>query len=426
MGGIERSTARTGRTSSLARDAVAPRPRAGVIARALAAPILRAAAAFPAVVVTGPRRAGKTTLLRTLFPDAHYWLLEEPDVLARVKGDPRGFMEALAPPVILDEVQNAPELFNWVRARIDREPTRKGRWFLTGSQDISLMDGVSESMAGRAAILRLYPLARAETEKVSPFIGGFPEVVKRPADRSIWFESYLQTYIERDVRAVTSIRDLATFRRFLGLLATRHGQVLNRSDLAAPLGVSVPTISEWIGILEVTSVVALVPPWHENLGKRLVKSPKLYFIDAGLVCHLLAMASEAQLRASPLYGAVFEGFVASEILKAQVNAGRRPELYWFRDRTGLEVDFVIPDAAGGTMLVEAKSSRTVRSEMADPILRLQAAMAASPKPARGATRAFVVHDGPALPTTALRPGVQAVDVDGLVAAMGVAEGRRRT
>lgn len=404
------------RRQSSGRAPVRSTRAARVLDRSLAPQVRRAAAAFPAVVLTGPRRAGKTTLLRAMLPGATYVLLEELDVLARAKGDPRGFMEDLRPPVILDEIQNAPELFNWVRARIDREPGRRGDWFLTGSQDISLMGGVTESMAGRAAILRLYPLARTETPKVSPFLGGFPEVIQRPEDRSLWFESYLQTYIERDVRAITSIRDLATFRRFLGLLATRHAQVLNRSDLAAPLGVSVPTISEWLSILEVTSVVALVPPWFNNLGKRLVKSPKVYFLDSGLVCHLLAFESDAQLRASPLYGAVFEGFVAGELLKAQVNMGRRPALHWFRDRSGLEVDFLLPDDAGGTILVEAKATRTVLPAMADSIVRLRAAMVDEGAPPDG-VRAFVVHDGPATATPALRPGVKAVDVDGLVAAL---------
>ena len=206
--------------------------------------IARAARGFGAVVLTGPRRAGKTHLLRHLLPKADYVLLEDPDTLARLRADPRGFLAERQPPVILDEVQNAPELFNYVRTLLDRAPRRTGQWFLTGSQEASLMAGVTESLAGRAAIFQLLPLSMAESGKVDLFSGGFPEVIARPRQREIWFSSYLQSYLERDVRAITNVRDLATFRRFLGLVAARHGQILNRSDLAGPLGVSVPTISE--------------------------------------------------------------------------------------------------------------------------------------------------------------------------------------
>src|SRR5208282_4108780 len=177
-----------------------------------------------------------------------------------------------------------------------------------------------------------------ETAKVDLLHGGFPEVLARPQARSLWFSSYLQTYLERDVRAITNVHDLATFRRFLSLLASRHGQMLNRSDLAAPLGVTVPTISEWLRILEITNQVILVPPYFENFGKRLVESPKVYWADAGLACHLLGIQSQAELDRSPFLGSIFEGFVAAEILKAQVNHGQRKELYSFRDQQGLEVD----------------------------------------------------------------------------------------
>ncbi len=398
------------RTSGTPKKQAGVSPR-GVVPRRLAAEVERAAKAFPAVVVTGPRRSGKTTLLRTLRPNASYHLLEEPDLLAQIRSDPRTFMESLELPVILDEVQNAPEIFNWVRARIDAEPSRRGRFFLTGSQDFGLMEGVTESMAGRAAILKLLPLSTQESPKVTPLNGGFPEVLKRPRDRRLWFESYLQTYIERDVRSIVAVRDLATFRRFLGLLATRHAQVLNRTDLAAPLGVSVPTIGEWLGILETTGAVALVPPWYENAGKRLIKSPKVYFTDSGLVCHLMGIATDAQLRRSPLFGSVFEGFVASEILKAQINDGRRPELFWFRDRRGLEVDFVVPTGSGKLLLIEAKSTRTVRPEMAEPMLRLAAALR---EHTDRAPRCLLVHDGPALSTRAIKPGAEAVDLATLV------------
>jgi hypothetical protein len=201
-------------------------------------------------------------------------------------------------------------------------------------------------------------------------LGGFPEVVLRPRGRELWFASYLQTYIERDVRLITNIRDLAGFRRFLSLLASRHGQMLNRTDLAAPLGVTVPTISEWLRILEITGQIILVPPYFENFGKRLVKSPKVYWGDAGLACHLLGIQSQAELDRSPFLGSIFEGFVAAEILKSQINRGQRKELYYFRDQQGLEIDFLIPRSNARFWLVEAKASKTVHPSMAAPMLSL--------------------------------------------------------
>jgi predicted AAA+ superfamily ATPase len=260
-----------------------------------------------------------------------------------------------------------------------------GQWLFTGSQEAPLMQGITESMAGRAAILQLLPFSLAETTKVSLLSGGFPEVVLHPRSRSLWFSSYLQTYLERDVRSITNVRDLPTFRRFLSLLASRHGQMLNRSDLAAPLGVSVPTISEWVHILEITGQIILVPPYFENFGKRLIKSPKIYWCDTGLVCHLLGIESQAELERSPFLGSIFEGSVATEILKSQINRGRRKELYYFRDQQGLEVDFLLPQAHARFWLIEAKASKTVRSTMAAPMLAL------SRSTGRRAERCVVVH-----------------------------------
>src|SRR4029077_12471970 len=184
-----------------------------------------------------------------------------------------------------------------------------------------LICALTESLAGRAAVFHLLPLSTEETEKVSLLRGGFPEVLARPAAGTVWFRSYVQTYLERDVRAVSAIRDLATFRRFLALLASRCGQILNRTDLAAPLGVSVPTISQWLSIMEVTGQILLVPPFFENFGKRLIKSPRVYFVDSGLVCYLLGIESEAMLHRSPFLGPIWEGFVASEIVKQRLNRG---------------------------------------------------------------------------------------------------------
>lgn len=380
------------------------------VVRRIEGPLRSAARGFPAVLLTGPRRSGKTVLLRRAFPKARYVLLEDPDAVARIRSDPRAFMEDLRPPVILDEIQNAPELLAYVRTRIDQNPRRNGDWLLTGSQEAPLMRGATESMAGRAAFFQLLPFSTDECPRVSWFRGGFPEVVARPALAPTWFRSYVQTYLERDVRQVTSIRDLATFRRFLGLAASRIGQTLNRSDLAGPLGVSVPTVSQWLGILEVTGQILLVPPYFENFGKRLTRSPKLFFTDAGLACHLLGIESEEELLRSAFAGPVFEGFVATEIVKAQIHAGRTRALYFFRDQQGLEVDFVVPRGSGGLLLLEAKASRSVFPSDGGPMDRLIRAA-----PGRVA-EAWVVHRRTAADPggRALRPGIRTAGVEDLV------------
>lgn len=380
------------------------------VARAIGPQVLSAARHFPALIITGPRRAGKTTLLRHLFPRASYWLLEDPETVARIKADPRGFLDELRLPAILDEIQNVPEILSYVRARVDVHPRQRGNWLLTGSQEAPLMRGVTESMAGRAAVLQLLPLSTRETPKVSLLRGGFPEILASPRVARLWFGSYVQTYLERDVRSVAAIRDLATFRRFLALVASRCGQILNKTDLAAPMGVSVPTVSAWLGILETTGQILLVPPFFENFGKRLIKSPKLYFVDSGLACHLLGIESEALLRRSPFLGSMFEGFVASEIVKRQINSGRPREIYYFRDQQGLEVDFLVPRGAGRIALIEAKASATVRPEMADSLARLAQAV-------RGhEVASYVVHNPPRneRPLTTLRPGVRAVSLEVLL------------
>jgi len=380
------------------------------IARKLADVLTGAARHFPAVVVTGPRRAGKTTLLRKLFREAQYVLLEDPDIQGRVRSDPRSFIEGLHPPVIFDEIQNTPELLNYVRTLIDQRPRRMGQWLFTGSQEAPLMRGITESMAGRAAILQLLPFSLLETERVTLLYGGFPEVIARPKSRDLWFASYLQTYLERDVRAITNVRDLVTFRRFLALLASRHGQILNKTDLAAPLGISVPTIGEWLQILEATGEIILVPPYFENFGKRLIKSPKLYWLDSGLACYLLGIKSVAELERSPFLGPLFEGCVAAEILKSQTNRGMRRELYYFRDQQGLEVDFLVPGPNLGLWLIEAKAGQTVRPGMATPLQSLQRSLG------KKASRLMLVHRRPraSLITSAISRGVEALPLEDFI------------
>jgi hypothetical protein len=379
------------------------------IPRLIETEIKKAARSFSALILTGPRRAGKTTLLRKLFPEAAYYLVEDPDLIARIRSDPRSFLEEVHCPVILDEIQKVPELLGYIRTRLESSPRKTGQWFLTGSQEAPLMRGVSESLAGRAALFNLLPFSQQETPKVTLFKGGFPEVLARPSTAAIWFRSYVQTYLERDVRSVTGIRDLATFRRFLALVAGRCGQILNRTDLAAPLGVSVPTISEWLNILEITGQIILVPPFFENFGKRLIKSPKLYWIDSGLAGHLLGIESEKQLGRSPFLGPLFEGFVAAEILKHQLASGRAKALYYFRDQQGLEVDFIVPTGDQRLLLLEAKASRTVVPAMAGPLERLAAGISGYQT-----AKALVYRDGKEpVPGQAFKSGTKALPLNRL-------------
>jgi predicted AAA+ superfamily ATPase len=377
-----------------------------LVARIAEKIVREAARHFPAVVLTGPRRVGKTTLLRHLFPQVHYVLLEDPDVQGRARADPRALLEELRPPALFDEIQNVPELLAYVRTRIDQNPRRRGQWLFTGSQETPLMRGVSESMAGRAAILQLLPFSLAESARVSLLLGGYPEVVARPQGRDLWFGSYVQTYLERDVRAITNVRDLVTFRRFLALVASRHGQILNKTDLAAPLGVSVPTVGEWLQVLEATGQILVVPPYFENFGKRLIKSPKVYVGDSGLACYLLGITSSAELERSPFLGALWEGFVAAEIVKGQVHRGKRKEIYYFRDQQGLEVDFLVPRPNGKLWVIECKAAKTLQPALAGPLLALQRSMR------RPGGKLLLVHRPVrgAPQTRALTPGVEAMDV----------------
>ena len=367
--------------------------------RILARTTQRARKTFPAIVITGPRQSGKTTLLKSLFQKTHRFVsLEDPDTRMRAKEDPVGFLDAHTPPVVLDEIQYVPELLSYIKTRIDKD-RRPGQWLFTGSQAFGLMQGVSESLAGRAAVLSLPPFSFAEYigqaktalssaswlksldlamdtadhPDIYEYIlrGSYPEIASNPkVDRQLWCGSYIATYLERDIRNLTNIGDLSQFERFVRLCATRTGTVLNLTDLARDIGVSVPTAKRWLSVLETGQQIYLLYPYYRNIGKRFIKSPKLYFNDTALASYLLGLHEKETLRSSPHFGNLFETMVVIDMLKRFLNFGELPSLYYFRTRDGLEVDSVI-EIGGKLHLFEIKSSATIFPKQALPLMRLR-------------------------------------------------------
>jgi len=361
--------------------------------RVLEKTISTAMRTFPAVLVTGPRQSGKTTLLHERFAATHRFVsLENPDVRARVLEDPRGFLRANPPPVILDEIQYVPELLHYVKSCIDENRT-PGQWLLSGSQSFQLMRGVSQSLSGRVAVLSLLPFSLGESrrqiggpepidgvlerirsderpgrnegakEKIELhdwlLRGAYPEIRSNPAvDRQLWCGSYVQTYLERDVRQLLNVGDINAFNRFLRLCATRVGQVLNMSELSRDLGLSVPTVKKWLSVLEASYQIHLLPPHFNNLGKRITKSPKLYFMDTGVATFLLGLHAKAPLLEGPMIGPLFENAVVSEWIKLFHHRGERPELYYWRSKSGLEIDLIV-DRNGRLVPIEIKATATV-------------------------------------------------------------------
>ena len=366
--------------------------------RTLGQTILKALRSFPAIVVTGPRQSGKTTLLRMLFSKTHKFVtLEDPDVRIRAKEDPLRFLEQHQPPVIIDEIQYVPELFSYIKTRIDQKRT-PGQWLFTGSQNFALMQGVSQSLAGRVAVLSLLPFSFAERigrgdhmqepgkwlknlnpqqtceDKVSLseviLRGCYPEIAsKRVVDRQLWCGSYISTYLERDVRNLANIGDLNQFERFLKLCATRTGQLLNLSELAKEIGMSVPTVKRWLSILETGYQIYLLYPYHRNIGKRLIKSPKLYFNDTALVSYLLGLHDRETLLNSPNFANLFETMIVTDILKRFLHSGLMPSMYYLRTYDGLEVDLLL-ELGQKLHLFEIKSAMTIWPKHAASLLRV--------------------------------------------------------
>ena len=341
-----------------------------MIQRDLADKLRATARAAPAVTLTGPRQSGKSTLCRMVFPNHAYTNLEAPDVRAFAAQDPRGFLGQFRAGAVIDEIQRVPELTSYLQGMIDADP-KHGRWILTGSKSLTMMESVSQSLAGRTGVLHLMPLARSEVRRFrrppksldeAMFTGGYPRILDQRLAPSEWLGSYVRTYVERDVRLISNIGDLGTFQRFVQLCASRTAQLLNLSSLALDAGISQPTAKTWLSILEATFLAFRLQPYFASLGKRLIKTPKLHFIDAGLVCWLLGIRDPEQLRLHPLRGSIFETWIVSEILKHRLNRGEHAGLYFYRDRHGLEADVVIEDGRKITV-VEAKAGQTATSDM---------------------------------------------------------------
>lgn len=363
-----------------------------MIDRDLAPVLLRAAGEYPVVTLTGPRQSGKTTLVREMFPDHGYCNLEHPEIRSLAETDPRSFFELNPGRLIIDEVQRVPELLSWIQVRVD-EAGIKGHYILTGSHQLSLHEAIAQSLAGRTALLRLLPFSFAELRAagISPGKGeallkGFmPRIYDDDLEPSFAYRNYFQTYVERDVRQLIRLKDVTLFERFLKLLAGRVGQPINYQSLGNDVGVSRTTVTEWLSILEASFIIFTLAPYYRNFGKRLIKSPKIYFVEPGLATWLLGIENVEQAMRDPLHGNLFENMVVADALKERLNEGRDPNLYFWRDTNGNEID-LLWDRQRDLVPMEIKSAMTWNKEFPKAIRRFQKTIGVS-------ERGYVVYAG---------------------------------
>ena len=334
--------------------------------------LLKMAEKFPVIAITGPRQSGKTTLCKKLFRDYIYVSLENPDVRNFAETDPRGFMEEYSNKVIIDEVQNVPKLFSYIQGVVD-ETGQTGQFILTGSQNFLLLERISQSLAGRVYLYHLLPFSYNEIKlKYKPslssniFKGGYPRMYERKIEPADFFPSYVQTYLERDVRNILNVKDIALFSSFLKICAGRIGQIFNSSSISNELGIDHKTVKRWLTLLEASFVLFRLQPWHTNFNKRLVKSPKIYFYDTGLACHLLGLKKQEEIKTHFANGLLFENYVITEYIKNTWNQGNSLSSYFWRDSKGKEIDILI-EKGRQLKIVEIKSAKTIRPNFFDGV-----------------------------------------------------------
>lgn len=362
------------------------------IIRAISDKVMEVQKYYPVTAITGPRQSGKTSLCRHLFPDYNYVNLEDLTTRGKALADPTGFVDSLGATVIIDEVQNVPEILSMLQVRVDEN--RELRFILTGSSNFSLLHRMTQSLAGRVALFTLLPFSfmeMTEEEKEIPTWrllsqGQYPGIIVNHIPESIFYSNYYTTYVERDVRDLMKLKNIMRFDTFVRLLAARVGSEFNASQLAKEAGVSSPTISEWLSILEASYITFTLRPYFANISKQLTKMPKVYFYDTGLLCYLLEIESEKQYQTSPLRGAIFENMAVSELMKAQYNAGRVPNINFFRERSGKEVDAMVKTPEG-VHLYEVKAGSTFKPEFTSNMAYVSELL---PSPSQRS----VIYDGP--------------------------------